>query len=137
MANMTVINCDTGNVVVELEGAEDGLLRNVDTDEAVTFREGTILARATGSLKFEPYAPAGSGGLNLPVAVLTYDILDVPAVSDVAVRVLIAGKVNSRRLVIHGDPPTPITAAHLDLLRSFAIVAVDVQQLGVYENTQG
>jgi hypothetical protein len=137
VANLIITNCDTGSVVVELDGAEDGLLRNADADEAVTFREGTILARATADLKFHPYAPAGAGGLDLPVAVLTYDIVDVPAATDVAVRVLTAGKVNSRRLVIHGDPPTPITAAHLDLLRSFAIVAVDVQQLGAIDNPQG
>jgi hypothetical protein len=128
--------CDTGSSLVELVAAEDGLLRNADAGDPVTYVDGTILARATADLKFYPYEPGGAGGLDLPCAVLTYDVPNVPGASDIPVRVCTAGKVNLRRLVIHGDPPTPITAAHTDLLRSFGIVAIDVQQLGAYDNTQ-
>lgn len=131
MPNVTVTNVDTGGVLIEQGACQDGVLRNADTDEAVTFFEGTILARHSSELKFYPYAPAGSNGLNIPVAVLTYDVADVPLSSDVGVRVLTAGKVNQNRLRIHGG--TTITAAHLDLLRSFAIIPVDVRQLGAYE----
>jgi hypothetical protein len=126
--------CDTGSALVELVAAEDGLLRNDDAGDPVTYVDGTILARAAADLKFYPYAPAGAGGLGVPCAVLTYDVPAVPGETDVPVRVCTAGKVNRNRLVIHGDPPTPITVEHTDLLRSFGIVAIDVQQLGAYDN---
>lgn len=132
MPNIITENVDLGGVVLEQEAAADAILRNSDADDPATFAEGTILARNSSTLKLEPYAPAGSTGLNIPVAVLTYDVGPVAAVTDVGVRVLTAGKVNQRRLIIHGG--TTITAAHLDLLRSFAIVPVDVAQLGKYDN---
>ena len=118
--------CDTGSALVELVAAEDGLLRNADADDPVTYVDGTILARATADLKFYPYAPGGAGGLGVPCAVLTYDVPNVAAVTDIPVRVCTAGKVNRNRLVIHGDPPTPITAAHTDLLRSFGLSLIHI-----------
>jgi hypothetical protein len=133
VANITITNIDTGSVVLELIGAEDGLLRNADADEAVAFVAGTILARHDTELKFYPYADGGANGLDVPVAVLTYDVDAVPLASDIGVRVLTAGQVNARRLHIHGG--APITAAHLDLLRSFSIVAIEVEQLGATDNS--
>jgi hypothetical protein len=132
MPNITIENIDTGSVVLEQVACQDATLRNSDADDPDTFLEGTILARNSSTLKLEPYAPAGSTGLNIPVAVLTYDVGPVAAVTDVGVRVLTAGRVNQRRLIIHGG--TTITAAHLDLLRSFAIIPEDVVQLGSYDN---
>lgn len=132
MPNVTITDIDLGSVVLELEATQEGLLTNADADDPATFAAGTILARNSTSLKFEPYDPGGSGGLGVPVAVLTYEVGPVAAASDAAASVLIAGKVNQRRLVIHDA--TPITAEHLDLLRSFAIIAVDVEQLGKYDN---
>lgn len=129
MSNSTTTAIDTGSVVLEQGSCHDGVLRNADADDPATFAAGTILARHSSELKFYPYAPGGSNGLNVPVAVLTYDVEAVPAASDVGVRVLTAGKVNQDRLKIHGG--TAITAAHLDLLRSFAIIPIDVAQLGV------
>jgi hypothetical protein len=132
VANSTIENVDLGSVVLELDAAQDATLRNSDADDPATFAEGTILARNSSTLKLEPYDPAGSTGLNIPVAVLTYEVGPLAAVTDVGVRVLIAGKVSQRRLKIHGG--TPITAAHLDLLRSFGIIPIDVVQLGKYDN---
>jgi hypothetical protein len=132
VANITIENVDTGNVVIEMEAAQDATLRNSDAVDPATFAEGTILARNSSTLKLEPYDPAGATGLNIPVAVLTYEVGPVAAVTDVGVRVLTAGKVSQRRLRIHDG--TSITAAHLDLLRSFAIIPIDVVQLGKYDN---
>lgn len=125
--------CDTGSALVELVAAEDGILRNDDAGDPVTYLDGTILARGAEQ-KFVPYAAGGAAGT--PCAVLTYDVPNVPGESDIPVRVCVAGKVNRNRLIIHGDPPTPITTAHTDMLRDFGIVAIDVQQLGVYDNQQ-
>jgi hypothetical protein len=132
VANSEITNIDAGSVVLEQDACQDATLRNSDADDPATFAAGTILARNSGTLKLEPYDPAGATGLNIPVAVLTYEVGPVAAVTDVGVRVLTAGKVSQRRLVIHGG--TTITAAHLDLLRSFAIIPQDVRQLGKYDN---
>lgn len=132
MSNIAIENVDTGSVVLETVAAQDGTLRNSDADDPATFLEGTILARNSSTLKLEPYDPAGSTGLNIPIAVLTYEVGPVAAVSDVSVRVLTAGKVSQRRLKIFGG--TTITAAHLDLLRSFGIIPIDVVQLGKLDN---
>jgi hypothetical protein len=133
VANITITNVDLGGVVLDLTASQDGVLHNADADNPKDFPEGLILARHSTELKFYPYAPAGSNGLNIPVAVLTYPVLAVPAASDAQVRVLTAGNVNQRRLNITG---VTITAAHLDLLRSFAIIPIDVVQLGAIDNPQ-
>lgn len=132
MANITIENVDLGSVVLEQGACEDGALHNIDETDPLTVAAGTILARRTSTLKFEPYAPGGTDGLAVPVAVLTHEVGPIAAETDAAVRVLTAGKVSRRRLVIHGG--TTITAAHLDLLRSFSIIPVDVEQLGSYDN---
>src|SRR5688572_5100985 len=119
---ITITNIDVGSVVLEHGESGDGLLRNAAGAPA-TFAAGTILARHSTSLKYEPYDPAGANGLNAPKAVLTYEVGPVAATTDVAVRVLIAGKVNQNRLKIHDA--TPITAAHLDALKDSTIIPVD------------
>ena len=132
MANpITITNIDVGSVVLEHGESGDGLLRNAG-GAPVTFLAGTILARHSTSLKYEPYDPAGDDALDAPKAVLTYDVGPVAATSDVAVRVLIAGKVNQNRLKIADG--TPITAAHRDALKASAIVPVEVAQLGKLDN---
>jgi hypothetical protein len=134
VANITITNVDVGNVVLEGRAFDDGLLRNSDAADPQTFPAGTILARNSSTLKFEPYDPAGLTGLNIPVAVLTYDVGPVAAVTDAAVRVLVSGDVNANRLSIFDG--TTITAAHLDLLRSFSITPIAVAQLGKIDNPQ-
>lgn len=134
MANITITNIDNGSVVLDLRGAADGLLRNADAEDPVTFLEGTILARHTGDGKFYPYDPAGANGLNVAKAVLAYEVGPVAAASDVAVRVMTAGDVNANRLRIHDG--TTITQAHLDGLRDYAIIPHAVTQLTKYDNPQ-
>lgn len=131
MANITITNVDIGGLVLEQVEAADAVLKNADTDDPVTFEKGTILARHSSDLKLYPFDPAGSNGLNAAKAVLTYDV-EIAANGESGVRVLIAGKVNQNRLKIHGG--TTITAAHLDGLRDYGIIPVDVKQLGSLDN---
>lgn len=68
-----------------------------------------------------------------PRYVLTYP-LTVPASSTAAVTVLSAGKVNQRRLWVHGSPPTLATADHIDRLLDRPIIPVDIAQLAKTDN---
>lgn len=133
MANITITNNDLGSVVLELVSADDATLRNAAAG-VESFPEGTILARHSSDGKLYPFDPAGSNGLNVAKAVLTYDVNDVAATTDVAIRAMTAGKVNATRLSIHDG--TTITSAHLDQLRDYGIVPVSVKQLAKIDNPQ-
>ncbi len=60
----------------------------------------------------------------------------VAASSTGPVTALSAGKVNQRRLKIHGAPPTAATADHIDALLDRPIIPVDVNQLAKIDNPQ-
>jgi hypothetical protein len=62
-----------------------------------------------------------------PKYVLTFPFT-VLASSSAAVSVMSAGKVNSRRLFVHGSPPVAATADQLDQLLDRPIIPVDVVQ---------
>jgi hypothetical protein len=132
VANITITNIDTGSVVLEKVGEAEGLLKNAVASE-VTFLAGTILARDISDGMFYPYADAGLDGLDAAKFVLPYEVT-LAASATGTVTVLTAGKVNQSRLVIHDE--TPITAAHLDMLRDFGITPVVVEQLSQYDNPQ-
>lgn len=134
MANITIENIDTNGVILERGASADGVLVNADEVDPATFAAGTIVARHATTLKFHPYDPAGTDGLNLAKGVLTYEVGPVAAEAEAAVRVLISGRVNAGRLVIHDE--TPITAAHLDALRDYGIIAETVEQLSRVDNPQ-
>lgn len=68
-----------------------------------------------------------------PKYVTTYPIT-VLASSTAPVTVLSAGKVNQRRLFVHGAPPTVATADHLDVLLDRPIIPVDINQLAKTDN---
>jgi hypothetical protein len=64
-----------------------------------------------------------------------FTILVAEEVVTKPVRAMISGQVNRDRLIIHKDGDgDDITAAHLDTLRSFDIVATPVQLLGAIDN---
>ena len=133
MANLTITNIDLGSVILETWGTTDGILENAAGTQQ-TFVAGTLLARHATDGHLYPYDPAEtSEDLEVPKYVLTYDVT-IAATSDKPVTVLSAGKVNSRRLVIHDG--TTVTAAHLDALLNRPIVPVDVRQLGQIDNPQ-
>lgn len=131
MANITITNNDIGSVVLELWGQADNILENAAVTEE-TFVAGTLLGRHATDGHLYPYDPEGEDGLDAPKYVLTYDVT-IAASSDKPVTVLAAGKVNARRLVVHGGA---VTAADLDALLDRPIIPVDTKQLGQIDNPQ-
>jgi hypothetical protein len=128
MPNITITNCDSGSVVLELGGTQDGPLVNGVAEE-VTFVAGTLLSQ-TGA-NFTPFD--GDAG---PVFVLTYDVT-IAASGTTGITALSAGRVNLNRLVVHDvDPPVPLTPEILNQLRDYSIIPVDVEQLGGIDNPQ-
>lgn len=111
-----------------------GLLFTV-TDGSTDFVAGdffTLTVAADGSLV--PFNPAGAGGDQYPLAVLTYEVTKSGAGTE-PIRALVAGEVNKRRLIIDADGDGDnITNAILDQLRSYGIVAIDTQQLAELDN---
>lgn len=128
MSNMEVTDIDIGSLLLETGECEDGLINFSGAD---VLAAGTILARHSGTLKFQIFAKGGSSnGNGIPKGVLTYEVTATGS-GDVAVRVLVEGKVNKNRLVIDADgDDSNIDGAVLDQLRDYKITAVDVQQLG-------
>src|SRR5688572_23829377 len=128
MANMTVTSIDIGDLELERAEFEDGLINFSGADLLV---RGTILARHTGTLKFQIYVKGGSSnGNGVPQGVLANDV-EATASGDKPVRVMIRGLVNKKRLVIdaQGDD-SAIDATVRDLLREHNITPVDVDQIG-------
>lgn len=104
-----------------------------DTSDFVAGDTATLTVAADG--KLVPYNPAGAGGAQKPLAVLTYEVTRTSAGNE-PVRPLMAGKVNATRLVIDADgDASNITAAILDELRSAGISAMPIQQLAQLDNT--
>jgi hypothetical protein len=102
------------------------------TDGSTDFAAGdtaTLTVAADG--KLVPFDPVGAGGVQVPCAVLTYDLTKA-ASGDLAARVLVRGEVNATRLVI--DAGGTVTAAILDQLRARGITGTSVSQLDALDN---
>lgn len=111
---------------------EAGGLRFTITDGSTDFAAGdtaTLTVAADG--KLVPFNPAGAGGEQIPVAVLTYDVTKASG-GDVAIRALVAGRVNKTRLVI--DAGGTVTNKICDQLRSMSIIPINVEQLSELDN---
>lgn len=132
MANITITNCDLGNVILEGADIRDELLTFAG---AATVLEGTILARDSVSLLLVPFVKGGVTNENgIPKAVLTYDVTAAGA-GDEAVRACVGGKVRKERLIIDADGDgSNIDDAVLDQLRDYAIIPIDVQKLNILDN---
>lgn len=106
------------------------------TDGATDFAVGdffTLTVAADGDLGY--YAPDGLGGLQEPLAVLTYDVVATGA-ADIPVRVLRAGTVLKGRLILDADgDDSNITEAILDKLAAVGINAVDYAELSALDNS--
>ena len=87
----------------------------------------TLTVAANG--KMVPFSPTGAGGAQFPKAILTYDVSAASA-GDVAARVAVTGQFRKERLIIDADgDDTNVTAAVLDELRSYGLVAQNVTEL--------
>lgn len=132
MANITIDKNDVGAILLSEGVFADELLTLAG---AGTIKAGTILARSTSTLKMVKFVKGGSSnGNGVPCCVLPYELISTGA-ADYSVRVLMAGKVSKKRLVIDADgDDTNIDGAVRDQLRDFALVTEDVQQLGLQDN---
>lgn len=105
------------------------------TDGSTDFAVGdtaTLTVAADGVLV--PFNPAGAGGDQIPVAVLTYEVTKSGA-GTLPIRALVAGKVNKTRLIIDADGTgANVNNAVCDQLRSMGIVPINVQQLAALDN---
>lgn len=132
MANSTITNVDTGNVVLQDADFRDELLT---FGGAGTVLEGTILARDSVSGKLVPFVKGGVTNENgIPKAIVTYDVVAAGA-GDVAIRAGVAGKYRKERLVIDADgDASNVDDVVIDQLRDYGLVAIDVQELGILDN---
>ena len=105
------------------------------TNTATNFIIGdlfTLTVVADGDLV--PFATAGAGGAQIPLAILTYDVVTTDA-ADVPVRVGIAGSYRKERLVLDADgDASNVTAAVIDQLRHFGLIATNVTELNDLDN---
>jgi len=92
---------------------------------------GTIMARITASGKWGIYDTAGAGGLGVACGVLAYQATAGGA-GDVPVDVIVRGTVNQDRIL--QDDAGAVTAAVVDQLRSYSILAKPVTQLAQEDN---
>jgi hypothetical protein len=81
--------------------------------------------------KMVVYAVAGVGGAQIPKAVLTYEVSAAGA-GNVSARVMVSGEVRRDKLVI--DAGGSVTDAIVDMLRSFGLVALPVDELNIQDN---
>lgn len=104
------------------------------TDGAADFVAGdtaTLTVAADGTLV--PFLEAGAGGVQHPVAVLTYASTRTGAGTNKE-RVLVAGEVQKERLIIDADgDASNVNSTVIDRLIAAGIVPVDTQQLGNYD----
>lgn len=111
-----------------------GLLFSI-TDGATNFAvddTATLTVAADGDLV--PFDPAGDGGEQIPVAILTYEVVRTGG-GDTPIRALIGGVVNSTRLIIDVDGDgSNVNNAVRDQLRHVGITPLDVEQLAELDN---
>lgn len=105
------------------------------TDGSTDFIVGdsfTLTVAADGDLV--PFSLTGVGGVQIPVAVLTYDVTKASS-GDVPIRAMVGGEVRKERLIIDADGNgTNVSNVVLDKLRDYGIFAVDVQELNILDN---
>ena len=105
------------------------------TDGATDFIVGdafSLTVAADG--KIYPYATDGAGGVQIPTAVLTEDKVATGA-GNIPIRAMISGQLIAERLVIDADgDASNITAAILDQLRDFTLVALSVPDISELDN---
>jgi hypothetical protein len=128
MANPNITNWTSNGLVIA--GPVYGDVTATVTG-AETWPQGAVLGKVTASGKYVRYASGASDGSQIPMAVV-----DAPAVftasGDKVVRVLISGQVRQGKLVdaVGGA----LTAAAIDSLRDYTIIARPVTQLAIQDN---
>lgn len=134
MANFVRTENDPLGVFLEEGKYQDETL---DSTGAATWKAGMILARLTSGGNLRPYDSGGSGGAEIPIAVLRQEVVWSGAGTQPA-RVLISGvvRVNGAKglHVYNGGTPQEPTAAERDELRDYGIIGRDVPDTSVLDN---
>lgn len=128
MANINITNRKTNGIVVLDPVFAD---KTLTATGAEVWPAGAVLARVTASGKFVRFVPGGSGGAEVPTAVLTQAV-EFTAAGDRTERPAISGQVRSRDLVDAAG--TAITAAAIEQLRDFTILALTTHQQSAQDN---
>ena len=88
----------------------------------------------TADGKMVVFAIGGTGGAQIPKAILTVEVVAAGA-GDEPIRAMIAGEVRANKLIIDADGDgSNITDAILDQIRDFAIVSTAVTELNILDN---
>lgn len=131
VANYLLMTAGAGAATV----FEAGGLQFTVTDGTNNFEVGdftTLTVAADG--KLVPFVASGAGGVQVPCAVLTYEVTKASS-GDLPIRALVAGRVNKTRLIIDADGTgANVTNAVCDGLRARGITPIDVLQLCKLDN---
>ena len=125
---LTLTVADGGTTDFEVGGLAFTVLEGTVADFAVA-DFATMTVAADGNVVI--FAVDGTGGAQVPLMVLTYDITTTGA-ADVAARPMISGRVVRERLVI--DAGGTVTDSIVDQLRDYGIVAENVAELSILDN---
>jgi hypothetical protein len=98
---------------------------------AATWPVGAVLAKVAASGKYVRFDPAGSGGAEIPKAILAAELVFTGS-GDKPIRPLISGRVRLGKLV--DTAGTALTAVAVDQLRDYTIIAQPVTQLSIQDN---
>lgn len=129
--NMTVTDVVRGSLVKANAQYREEVITLTGPD---TFLKGTLLARNSVGGKLVPMVVGGANGTDTPIAVLTYTITTTGA-GDVMSQVMIAGNVRKDKLIIDADGTgANITAAHIESLRNWGIIADVVTDFSQLDN---
>lgn len=128
MANPVVTNVDVGQIGIGQCDVEHHVIAFGGAD---VLAAGTIMARIAASGKWGIYDTGGAGGLGVAKGVLAYEVTATGS-GDVAADIIVRGTVNQDRLL--QDDGGAVTAAIIDELRGYGILAKPVKQLGVLDN---
>ena len=132
MPNLEITNFDPGDGIRAVVESEQALLTTIEAD---TIKRITILGRITATGKYCYYDvgndPEGSG---IPVAISLSEV-EADDAGDYVLSVLLQGKVEEEKLIIHGsEPGVGITPAIKDSLRTYGIIVQTAAECATLDN---
>lgn len=128
MSNIVISNRKLNGIVISAPVFAE---RTLTATTAETWPAGAVLARVTATGKFVRFLPAGSGGAEVPTAVLTQPVT-FAAAGDRTERPAISGQVRLGDLLDNAG--AAITPAAVEQLRDFTIIALAVRQQSIQDN---
>lgn len=128
MANPNITNWTSNGLVVLDPVYGDG---TATVAGATTWPQGAVLGKVTATGKYVRYAAGASDGSEVPKAVVDTPI-EFTGAGDKVVRVLVSGQVRQGKLVDAAG--AALTAAAIDQLRDYTIIARPVTQLAIQDN---